>query len=85
MLLFWCCDRGYSDSHASPADVVVYDYENLTMGPMEIAPDFPGGEWRRVRKTDGYRYILVNGELTLENGKETGKPSGHLLRHGAAM
>ena len=77
-------DRG-TLREGAPADVVVYDYDNLTMGPMEIARDFPGGEWRRVQSADGYRYILVNGELTLENGKETGKTSGHLLRHGAAM
>ena len=77
-------DRG-TLREGAPADIVVYDYEGLRIRPLEIAKDFPGNEWRRVQKADGYRYIFVNGEMTLENGKETGKTSGHLLRHGAAM
>jgi len=38
----------------APADVVIYDFDKLAMRPIEIAHDFPGGEWRRVRKADGY-------------------------------
>jgi N-acyl-D-amino-acid deacylase len=44
--------------------------------------DLPGGEWRRVRKADGYRYILVNGKVTMRDGVETGASPGRLLRHG---
>jgi N-acyl-D-amino-acid deacylase len=54
------------------------------MRPVEIAHDFPGGEWRRVRKADGYRYIMVNGEITIRDGEQTGASSGRLLRHGKA-
>src|SRR5579863_5685067 len=36
----------------APADIVIYDYENLALRPMEVAHDFPGGEWRRVQKAD---------------------------------
>jgi len=50
----------------------------------EIARDFPGGEWRRIQKADGYRYTLVNGEVTFENGTSTGATPGKLLRHGRA-
>jgi N-acyl-D-aspartate/D-glutamate deacylase len=50
---------------------------------MEIAHDFPGGEWRRVKRAEGYRKILVNGEVTLDDGQPTGAMSGHLLRYGA--
>jgi N-acyl-D-amino-acid deacylase len=74
-------DRGFLREGA-PADVVVYDYEKLGAGPMEIARDLPGGEWRRVRKAHGYRAILVNGEVTIDEGIPTGKASGRLLRHG---
>ncbi len=74
-------DRGFLREGA-PADVVVYDYEKLGAGPMEIARDLPGGEWRRVRKARGYRAILVNGEVTIDDGVPTGKASGRLLRHG---
>ncbi len=76
-------DRGRLQVGA-PADVVVYDYEQLEVLPMEIAHDFPGGEWRRIQKARGYRHVLVNGEVTLEDDKETGTCSGRLLRHGRA-
>lgn len=75
-------DRGTLRAGA-PADVVIYDYDNLTMRPMEVAHDFPGGEWRRVQKADGYKCVLVNGEVTLKDGQPTGASSGRLLRHGA--
>jgi len=32
--------------------------------PGEIVNDFPGGEWRRVERSEGYRAIVVNGEMT---------------------
>jgi N-acyl-D-aspartate/D-glutamate deacylase len=76
-------DRGFLREGA-PADVVVYDYEKLHVRPMEIAHDLPGGEWRRVRKAEGFRSIMVNGQVTIENDRETGAHPGRLLRHGAA-
>jgi N-acyl-D-amino-acid deacylase len=66
----------------APADVVIYDLERLSIKQMEIIHDFPGGEWRRVRRAEGYRQILVNGQVTLEDGKPTGNMSGKLLRYG---
>jgi N-acyl-D-aspartate/D-glutamate deacylase len=75
-------DRGMLREGA-PADVVIYDYENLNMRPMEIAHDFPGGEWRRVQRADGYHCVIVNGQVTLKDGEPTGAMSGRLLRHGA--
>jgi N-acyl-D-aspartate/D-glutamate deacylase len=35
-----------------------------------------------VQRAEGYRYTIVNGETTFENGKETGALPGRLLRHG---
>jgi N-acyl-D-amino-acid deacylase len=67
----------------TPADIIIYDLEKLAVRPMEIAHDFPGGEWRRVKRAEGYRKILVNGEVTLDEGKPTGAMSGRLLRYGA--
>jgi N-acyl-D-aspartate/D-glutamate deacylase len=49
---------------------------------MEIAHDFPGGEWRRVQRAEGYRAVVLNGEITFEDGRETGALSGPLLRQG---
>ena len=75
-------DRGFLREGA-PADVVVYDLENLKLMPTEVAHDLPGGDWRRVQKAEGYRWIMVNGQVTFEDGKPTGTLSGRLLRHGA--
>ena len=69
------------------ADVVVYDLDGLGIEPDwigEIANDLPGGEWRRVKHAKGYRAIIVNGQVTFEEGKCTGATPGKLLRHGHA-
>ena len=65
-----------------PGDIVVYDMEKLEVKPIEVAHDFPGGEWRRVQRAEGYRWILVNGQVTFEDGNPTGDLPGKLLRHG---
>ena len=65
-----------------PADIVVYDYERLGSRPSEVAHDLPGGEWRRIQRADGYRWVLVNGEVTIDDDKETATHPGRLLRHG---
>ena len=74
-------DRGVLREGA-PADIVVYDYDNLEILPAEVVHDLPGKEWRRVQKAKGYRAVLVNGEMTLENDQNTGNIPGKLLRHG---
>jgi N-acyl-D-amino-acid deacylase len=66
----------------APADIIVYDFANLEVQPPEIVFDFPADEWRRVQRAKGYRYVLVNGQVTIEDDKETGVSSGRLLRHG---
>jgi N-acyl-D-aspartate/D-glutamate deacylase len=68
----------------APADIVVYDYESLAVLPSEIVHDLPGGEWRRVQRASGYRYVLVNGAVTIENDQQTSTFSGRLLRNGGA-
>lgn len=64
------------------ADVIVYDYENLELLPSEVAFDLPAGDWRRIQKAKGYRYTIVNGTVTFEDGVCTGATPGKLLRHG---
>jgi N-acyl-D-amino-acid deacylase len=63
------------------ADIVAYDFERLECLPQEIAHDFPGGEWRRIQRARGYRWVIVNGEVTIENDRETHTHPGRLLRH----
>lgn len=74
-------ERGFLREGA-PADIVVYDLEKLQVLPSEVVYDMPGGEWRRVQKSAGYRWTLVNGQVTFEDGQPTGAMPGKLLRHG---
>jgi N-acyl-D-aspartate/D-glutamate deacylase len=63
----------------SVADLVVYELDALELGPVEIANDVPGDEWRRIQRADGYRYTIVGGEVTLIDGKPTGACTGDVL------
>ena len=76
-------DRGFIREGA-PADIVVYDLDKLKLLPTETAEDQPGGEWRRIQRAEGYRWTLVNGQVTFEDGQPTGALPGKLLRSGAA-
>jgi N-acyl-D-amino-acid deacylase len=76
-------DRGVLREGA-PADILVYDYERLRVLPAEIVHDLPGGEWRRIQKAEGYRWVVVNGRVTMKDGEPTHVHSGRLLRHGRA-
>jgi N-acyl-D-aspartate/D-glutamate deacylase len=77
-------DRG-TLVEGAPADMIVYDYDNLRIRETEIVHDLPGGDWRRVQRADGYHYVLVNGEITIEHDAETGAPAGQLLRFGSGV
>jgi len=77
-------DRG-SITVGMPADLLVYDLKNMKILPEEVAYDFPGGEWRRIKRCEGYSYTIVNGEITFEGMRCTGSCPGRLLRHGRAQ
>jgi len=74
-------DRGFLREGA-PADIVVYDFDKLNVLPIEIVHDLPGDEWRRVQRAEGYKWIIVNGEVTFQDDRCTGATPGKLLRHG---
>ncbi len=74
-------DRG-ALREGAPADIVVYDLNKLEVLPSEVAEDLPGGEWRRIQKSKGYNWIMVNGEITFEEGEPTGAMPGKFLRNG---
>jgi N-acyl-D-amino-acid deacylase len=78
-------DRGFLRVGA-PADIVVYDLEKLELiggASGEKVHDFPANEWRRIQRSKGYRYTLVNGVVTFEDGACTDATPGRLLRCGA--
>ncbi len=76
-------DRG-TIREGSVADIIVYDYDKLDYNFPEFRHDLPGDEYRLVSGGSGYRYVLVNGQVTIEDDKETGNHSGQLLRGGKA-
>jgi N-acyl-D-aspartate/D-glutamate deacylase len=66
------------------ADIVIYDYNTVNAIESEIVHDLPANEWRRVQRAEGYRHIMVNGEVTFNDGQCSGATSGALLYNGAA-
>jgi N-acyl-D-amino-acid deacylase len=78
-MVFGLTDRGILREGAA-ADMVMYDYDHLQVGDVEWAEDYPGGGGRRIRRPSGYRYIMVNGQVTIEDDKETNTFSGQLVR-----
>jgi N-acyl-D-aspartate/D-glutamate deacylase len=74
-------DRGFLRAGAW-ADVVVFDPAKLACGEAYLARDFPAETERYVVDAAGYRNVIVNGEVLLEDGRHTGALPGHVL-HGA--
>jgi len=72
-------DRGFLRAGAW-ADVVVYDPATLAAGEAHLVRDFPAGTERYVVDASGYRAVVVNGEILLEDGVHTGALPGHVLR-----
>jgi N-acyl-D-amino-acid deacylase len=79
--LFGIKGRGVLEVGAA-ADIVIYDYANLEILPCEVVKDLPANEWRRVQRARGYKYVLVNGQVTIKDDEELGVHSGRLLRWG---
>jgi len=65
------------------ADIIVYDLEKLDYEFPTFRHDLPGDEYRVASAGTGYRYVLVNGAVTIEDDRQTDVYSGALLRHGA--
>ena len=66
----------------APADIVVYDPEQLERVPKwqyEVLHDQPAGDWRRVQRAIGYRWTFVNGQLTFTDGECSGATPGAVL------
>lgn len=66
-------------TEGAAADLVIYDYDQLAILPDEVVHDYPGGEWRRVQRAHGYRYVVVNGEVTIEDDAPADARPGRLL------
>lgn len=62
------------------ADLVLFDPARVRPAMPTVEADLPGGARRLVQKAEGIAATIVNGAVTLENGKPTGRLPGALLR-----
>ncbi len=62
------------------ADLVLFDEARVKPAMPTVETDLPGGARRLVQKAEGIAATVVNGEVTLEDGKATGRVPGTLLR-----
>ena len=56
------------------------DQDALAAGESHLVCDFPANTERYVVEAEGYRNVVVNGEVLLEDGKHTGALPGSVLR-----
>ena len=76
--LFGLTDRGVL-REGSFADVNVIDLDGLALQLPEYVHDFPGGAGRYVQGATGYRATIVNGRVSLQDGRHTGDLAGTML------
>jgi N-acyl-D-aspartate/D-glutamate deacylase len=73
-------DRG-SIRPGNVADLVIFDPAKLGVGSLEFREDFPADTSRVVIDAEGYRALIVSGEVVLRDGQDTGARPGIALRH----
>jgi N-acyl-D-amino-acid deacylase len=62
------------------ADLNVIDLDGLRLHPPQMVFDLPAGGRRLIQRADGYKYTVVSGEVTFEDGNATGAMPGKLIR-----
>ena len=77
--LYGMHDRGVI-APGMKADINVIDFDALQLGEPEMVYDLPAGGRRLIQKISGYRYTIVSGVVTYEDGAPTGKMPGKLVR-----
>ncbi len=72
-------DRGFIQA-GKAADITIFDPDTIGMKPREPMYEFPDGEMHVKQPATGIDYVIVNGEVLLENGEHTGALPGQVLR-----
>jgi N-acyl-D-aspartate/D-glutamate deacylase len=71
-----------------PADVVVFDPQNVGASKLRRVHDLPAGADRLIADAAGIDAVIVNGQVIRRNGEDVVGPDGalpgRLLRHGQA-
>jgi N-acyl-D-aspartate/D-glutamate deacylase len=62
------------------ADLNLIDFDNLRLHSPEMVFDLPADGRRFVQRVDGYKYTIVSGEITYEDGEPTGAMPGKIVR-----
>jgi len=73
-------DRGVLQP-GKAGDVTVFDLSQLSFRPESFVADLPMGAKRLRRPPGGFRYTVVGGSVTQENGQLTDARPGQVLRH----
>ena len=63
------------------ADVNVFDADAVIECQPQLVHDFPGGAPRYIQRSKGYKTTIVNGEVNVVDGEQTGARAGRVLRH----
>jgi len=80
--LYGMHDRG-SLEVGKRADINLIDFDNLSLGQLEVHEDLPAGGSRILQKASGYLACFVNGVQTRKNDADTGARPGRLVRVGS--
>ena len=62
------------------ADLVLFDAATVGLQRTEVVNDLPAGAARLIQRATGVRYVIVNGEVLIDDGVETAARSGMVLR-----
>jgi N-acyl-D-aspartate/D-glutamate deacylase len=82
--LYGLNDRGTLEP-GKKADINLIEFESLQLHPPEMVFDLPANGRRFVQRADGYKYTVVSGEVTFEDGQPTGAMPGKVVRGPQAM
>ncbi len=64
------------------ADLNLIDFDRLHLHAPEMVFDLPADGRRLVQRADGYKYTILSGEVTFEDGRPTGAMPGKMIRAG---
>ncbi len=72
-------DRGQI-KEGMKADINIIDYEQLHLGVPQMVADLPAGGQRLLQPVNGYRAVMVSGQLVIEDDELTKARPGKLVR-----
>jgi N-acyl-D-aspartate/D-glutamate deacylase len=76
-------DRGTLEV-GKAADVVIFDPDTVEPLALQTLDDIPGGGTRMTKEAMGIPWVLVNGELVVDEGRSTSAVPGEVLSGGSS-